>query len=225
MWRLQLSERNEVGHVRCEACAKDDAVQRRRVDLSRGQIPHQILRQVIADGSRHLLFLAALEQVLAHQPDQERGWQLHERRGGEGQPEIGLVEAPLKEPGIKCRERENDRDRCRRRQKIGENPGDQAKRCDGERIDHRIARLKRSPAQQIGVGRGHDLDAAEIDPVLAGEARIEAVWLIGIVEIGIADKDHVCSSDHRSARWLGRRRLEAETGRGWCGRCRADHRS
>ena len=36
------------------------------------KIAHQVLRQVVADGSRHLLLLAALEQVLAHQPDQQR---------------------------------------------------------------------------------------------------------------------------------------------------------
>ena len=121
--------------------------------------------------------------------------------------------------------REDDGHRCRRRQKIDENPGDQSKRRDGERVDHRAARLKRPLRQQIGVSRGHDLDAAEIDAVLAGEARIEAVWLIRIVEIGIADEDHVIVEITGWRRGLACVVLEQTTGRGWCGWCRADRRS
>ena len=117
--------------------------------------------------------------------------QLHQRRRRQRQPKIGFIESPLEEPGIESGERKHRRHSSRRREKIGQDPDEKPERHYGKRGDRGGARRKRSPAQQIRISGRHDLDAAEINPVLAGEAGVEAVGLIRIVEIGMSDEDHM----------------------------------
>jgi hypothetical protein len=53
-----------------------------------------------------------------------------------------------------------------------------------------VGRPERAIGQQVRKRRRHDLDAAQIDPVAAREDGIEAIGLVGLVEVGIADEHH-----------------------------------
>src|SRR5262245_14595071 len=79
-WRLFLCDRGEAGHVGGETRTIHDPVRLAGVQRLLGQVPDDVLGQVIADGAAHSPLKATLDEILAYQAYQYRGWQLYQNR-------------------------------------------------------------------------------------------------------------------------------------------------